>query len=192
MSEATQDLIGNVLDSKAQRDAIHIAVAPAIAHERLAPGTHVSFVREGDTTRAGLQRAGMPLVGIVDPFIKGAVKEGDRFFIFLYPNTVTGLRHVWTHPAWDGAAAKALQESEKWLRDFAKQNCDQYDQELSEDDCYRRLLEMAEEGDFCFSGQPDELYNSSGQMTIWHHVEVVRGAPFVHSHKEGASFRCSC
>jgi hypothetical protein len=51
---------------------------------------------------------------------------------------------------------------------------------------------MAEEGDFCFSGQPDELYEPAGQMKIWHHLEVVRGEPFGHAHKERASFRCSC
>lgn len=177
----TQDAIGKLLEPKQQRDAIHVAVAPAIAAVSLSPGQHVGIKNGKAIPNDGF-------IGIVDPFLKATVKEGERFFIFLYPNTVTGLRHQWMHPAFDGAVA----ESEKWLREFAEYNCTGYDDTVSPDKAYEHLLKMAEEGDFCFSGQPDELYDTAGQMKIWRHIEIVRGAPFAHDHKEKADFRCSC
>lgn len=79
-----------------RRDAIHIAVAPVTAVERLAPGQHVGFVRAGDTETVGESETP---IGIVDPFLTEDVLPGQRFWLFMYPNTVTSLRHVWTHPA---------------------------------------------------------------------------------------------
>jgi hypothetical protein len=181
VSEATQDLIGKLLTPQARRDAIHIAVAPVVAFDYLKPGQPVGLV-EGKATSANKK------VGVVDPFLTEVVKPGQRFFLFLFPNTITGLRHEWTHPDWDGEKVA----SEKWLREFAKDNCDFYDEKSTPEQCYAKLLEMAEEGDFCFSGQPDAIYESGPQQELWGHLEVVRGRPFDFGHKSGASFRCSC
>jgi hypothetical protein len=89
-------------DGDRRRDAIHIAVAPVTAAERLTPGQHVGLVREGDLELVGLCDRS---IGVVDPFLATAVEPGQRFWLFLYPNTITGLRHVWTHPAFTAAAA---------------------------------------------------------------------------------------
>lgn len=84
-----------------RRDAIHIAVAPVTAAERLTPGQHVGLIQEDDLERVGpCERP----IGIVDPFLPVAVESGQRFWLFLYPNTITGLRHVWTHPVFTRAA----------------------------------------------------------------------------------------
>jgi len=89
-------------DGDRRRDAIHIAVAPLTAVERLAPGQHVGLVRDDDSELVGpCERA----IGVVDPFLTAAVEPGQRFWLFLYPGTITGLRHVWTHPAFTKAAA---------------------------------------------------------------------------------------
>ena len=89
-------------DGDRRRDAIHIAVAPVTAAGRLAPGQHVGLVEEGNLELVG--PCDRP-IGAVDPFLAAEVEPGQRFWLFLYPNTITGLRHVWTHPAFTAAAA---------------------------------------------------------------------------------------
>ncbi len=86
--------IGKLIEGHAYRDAIHVAIAPVEAAERLSPGDHVAL---DDSGRAlwTVERG----VGIVDPFLLGDVREGERFYVFLYPGSVTGIRHAWTHPA---------------------------------------------------------------------------------------------
>lgn len=85
--------LGKLAGEHEGRDAIHVAVAPAVAAETLTPGQHIGLHDDG---RAG---PGVPPIGIVDPFLTSAVEEGQRFWLLLYPNTITSLRHVWTHPA---------------------------------------------------------------------------------------------
>jgi hypothetical protein len=96
MNSDTPNLGHLITNSDRRRDAIHIAVAPVTAAERLTPGQHVGFVQAGDTELVGPAEN---LIGIVDPFLREEVQPGQRFWLFLYPNTVTSLRHVWTHPA---------------------------------------------------------------------------------------------
>jgi len=89
----TQDHIGRLLPEKTETDAIHIAVAPLRAACDLTPGQHVGLTPEGT-----MGPSNHPL-GIVDPFLRENLYQGQLAYLFLYPNTVTGLRHVWTHPA---------------------------------------------------------------------------------------------
>ena len=89
-------------DGDRRRDAIHIAVAPVTAAGRLAPGQHVGLVEEGNLELVG--PCDRP-IGAVDPFLAAEVEPGQRFWLFLYPGTITSLRHVWTHPVFTAAAA---------------------------------------------------------------------------------------
>lgn len=63
-----------------KRDAIHVAIIPLVAPRVMRPGEHLAN-------------------GIVNPFLKEPVQPGEAFWLFLYPGTVTGIRHVWSHPA---------------------------------------------------------------------------------------------
>lgn len=83
--------LGTIIGPEEKRDAIHLGVVPVIAAEDLLPGQHVGFV-EGGVGRA------VKTVGIVDPFIEGAIHKGERFWLVVYPRKITSLRHVWTHP----------------------------------------------------------------------------------------------
>jgi len=92
--------IGRIIKEERHRDAIHIAVAPIEALCELKPGERIC-IHEG---KALIELEGKA-VGIVDPFLTGEVEPGQRFWLVLYPGTITGLRHVWTHPAFTMTAA---------------------------------------------------------------------------------------
>jgi hypothetical protein len=90
--------VGQLIADKdrARRDAIHVAVAPARAAHELNPGERVGFVTKGDTEMVGHGILGTH--GIVDPFLTKPVKAGEWFWLFLYPDTTTSLKHFWSHP----------------------------------------------------------------------------------------------
>lgn len=85
--------VGTLITSPQQRDAIHVAIAPVKAAMTLAPGEAIRL------TQDGLAEAGEPAIGIVDPFLTGAVKPGEQFWMFMLPGTTTALRHDWAHTA---------------------------------------------------------------------------------------------
>lgn len=167
------ETLGSIISENEHRDAIHLAVEPAIAAHTLRPGEDVGFVVGG----VGVCTAP---VGIVDPFLKAPVKAGERFWLVVYPRQITSLRHVWTHPAFpeNDAAVPALSAgdkdaSEAWLRNFADgAGCPGY----------HALMAKAEE--FCDgnSGWSDEYLHFGGSdahgdipSEFWTHFEVVTG-----------------
>jgi hypothetical protein len=101
-----------ITDEEGARDAIHVAVLPVCAETSLVPGQHVGFtgekvdgVREvgpvADGPRGLQNRRG---IGIVDPYLTVAIRKGARFYCFLYPGSVSGMRHHWAHPDIDDSA----------------------------------------------------------------------------------------
>jgi hypothetical protein len=100
--EQTPQLGQLIENGDRRRDAFHIAVAPVTAAQRLSPGEHVGLMEEGNLELVGPCERN---IGVVDPFLAHDVEPGQRFWLFLYPGTITGLRHVWSHPAFTAAAA---------------------------------------------------------------------------------------
>lgn len=146
--------VGHAPGDNARRDAIHVAMLPVVAGERLAPGEHVAINADGQAVRHGTM-----IIGYVDPELgrRGirAVEAGERFWLWLYQGTVTSLRHEWTHPTFptpEYAAALASMNdrafSERWLRDYAvRLNC-----EDEPEAAFLRLLESLRSGEFYSHG----------------------------------------
>jgi hypothetical protein len=76
----TVKLLGKLVEGDPGRDAIHIAVLPMLALAEMQPGQHTTH-------------------GVVDPFLTEPVQPGQRYWLFLWPGSITSLRHVWEHPA---------------------------------------------------------------------------------------------
>lgn len=87
--------IGQLCAVGARRDCIHFAVAPVVASIELRPGCRVGLDEVGHAEISETRHC----IGIVDPFLTENVQEGQTFWLFLYPNSITGLRHVWQHPS---------------------------------------------------------------------------------------------
>lgn len=110
--------IGELITMNEQRDAIHIAVLPCTATESMQPGQHVHFQIAGNTDLVSPCGHNHPqCIGIIDPFLHEAVPTRGTCWVFVTPNTITGLRHEWTHPLVDGEDRRAI--AEFWLREFA-------------------------------------------------------------------------
>lgn len=115
-------VLGTAPKENAERDAIHVAVIPGIAGEYLPPGRRVYEV-DGEYYKS------LSGPGIVDPFLMCGVSKGDRFWLCLLPGTVTGMKHHWTHPAFDNEKKQyKKEESEKWLQNFCEtHDCPSYE-----------------------------------------------------------------
>ena len=94
MTEQHTPNLGHTPAEDARRDAIHVAVAPVEADMLLLPGQRVGVHANGKFGTAAAEK-----IGIVDPFRAEPVRPGERFWLCLFPGTITGLRHVWSHRA---------------------------------------------------------------------------------------------
>lgn len=180
--------LGMIIDDTQKRDAIHLAVLPMQAVTKLFPGQDVGLVPGG----AG---PSVTPLGIVDPFLKAPVQAGERFWLILYPRTISSLRHVWSHPAVDdepaqkpidtGSLADRKAASEAWLRDFAS---------TADTPGYERLIAEAVNPKDGW-GDPEYLHfngsDAHGEIpaAFWDHVEVVTGQKI---EKRAKYFSCSC
>lgn len=181
--------IGQLLIEDRPRDAVHIAVIPVVAAAvELAPGAPVVLTTDGQATSGPMEKA----VGVVDPFLHRNVKRDERFWLFLKPGTIIGLRHHWWHPAFPDAASSSPEDvkatSAAWIEAFALR-------ELGID--YGRLMDAADQHVYSdgdeYTMDNTERYKNVAEATwdeFWRHYTVVTGRtpPKV----AWAPFTCSC
>lgn len=177
------ETLGTIIDEGAGRDAIHIAVEPCVAGETLSPGQHIGQMD-------GIAFSQAVHVGIVDPFLPDKVKEGEWFWLLVYPRKITSLRHVWSHPAFRDTSHVSVDKakSEAWLRTFCENS-----------DCpdYERVIAAALNNEEGYGDYNDGEYilfrGTDARGTIpdefWDHVEIVTGKKIM---GRATYFTCSC
>ena len=207
------ETLGTIIGPEEKRDAIHLAVEPIEAGEKLNPGQRIGIM-DGKAYDADI-RSAVVYLGIVDPFLPGPVYAGQRFWLILLPRTIESLRHVWTHPAFPDEGNRltdAVRKSSAWLQRFF----DKY--EIDEDDevspksqrspSYDRVLAGIKA---TLEGKPvnvdpsygfnwdDGLYfygstqNGEIPREFWDHIEIVLGIPVPEEMRQhGDYFACSC
>lgn len=177
------ETLGTIIGPDEKRDAIHLAVLPAMAGARLYPGQSISL-------RDGIAVPDEKGLGIVDPFIVGAVQPEQRFWMVLRPRIITSLRHVWSHPAFEdepgvsGGASQADKAAARAQLERIALECDSdVDQMIAGANDYLDHGEYLVEGGrwegICV---PDEF---------WEHFETYTGRK-VPSDDRGSFFSCSC
>jgi len=175
------DVCTPLTDTNAKRDAIHCAIIPISAPQTLYPGEHIdqNGIPGGDNN-----------IGIVNPFLKEPVEEGELCYLFVYPNTVTSLRHEWTHPAFDDVT---IQEHDPEDVRLAKEQIDYLAENLNWS--YDQLMAAAKKWIDIkyYTYENTETYKNEywgRQEEFWRNYEIVTGTKV--SDHSASFFTCSC
>ncbi len=173
------ETLGTIIGPEAGRDAIHLAVLPAVAGERLHRAEYIDIV-DGKAFTNALGH------GIVDPFLPNPVEEGEYFWMVLKPRIITSLRHVWTYPGFpDVSDGPNIAEVMKKLDAMAV--------DLDVDGGAQAMLEHGaaylDHSDYLTEGG---RYEGSDLPTeYWELFEQATGRK-VDENKRGSFFSCSC
>lgn len=177
--------IGEILEDNQNRDAIHIAIAPIQAAERLRPGQRVGIDDGKASPNADL------VVGIIDPFLTTPVNPGQWCYLFLFPGTITNMWHEWEHPELPAATPRVVPgdraASEAWLRAYVERTCPYYENSATALDLF---IDNVEDSNIHYSGcglhGRDECEDLDD---LFRHLSVYLGRTVV---PDGFSFTCSC
>lgn len=180
------DTLGTIITEHERRDAIHLAVEPVTAGEELKPGQRVGMIGEG------VAASSMNPVGIVDPFLAESVLAGERFWLILFPGSVTSLRHVWTHPAFDDPKPPRpavewdeSSDSAWWLTNLASRIG------VGRNELIERAREFVRHGDYWCEGSRFDGVRNVIDDKFWTHYEAVTGEKVAKEHRAGF-LDCSC
>lgn len=194
---ATQFSIGKLIpeDVTMVRDAIHIAVLPVTASCGLRPGQDIGLDGSGF---AAPDRVAEKMLGIVDPFLKNPVEMNQKFFMFLYPNTITSLAHQWSHPDLptkeQADFANLMQHgtttpaAKLWLEEYAREHEISYNKLMNGARDFLASSHHRPSGEHVHLGT-DISYEKTDEF--WKNYEVVTGRKMKEDEKQ-TIFTCSC
>lgn len=184
MSDQSKLGLGRIITTEQHRDAIHIAVAPVTAAHTMIAGRHFAFDEKGHAS----EHTGKKPIGIIDPFLNCKVEAGQKCWGYLYPGSITSLRHQWAHPAFANDGHVIGGESVEWMRAWAKANIENgYSYtDLDDEGKYQFAIAMADE----MNVGPNESSRDEINDEWWSHWENITGntAP----DKEDRYFSCGC
>jgi len=204
------ETLGSIHTHSEQRDAIHLAVEPVIAAHKLKIGEDIGIKDGKAVSHKYSKNRDVKLLGIVDPFLKNDVEEGQSFWLVIYPRQITSLRHVWSHPDIvdmkdvEVIKEKVLTEKEKaykWISDYASElsghhGYDDEDQyaDISAEELIETALTHVDNkskwgGDYLVYGGLLEGVYTSGEF--WDNLAIYleRDIP---EEKRNNFFSCSC
>lgn len=179
-------VLGTKPENPGIRDAVHVPVISVIAHANLRRSESIGIVEINGQIVSSFDNTH---VGIVDPFSPTVIiNRDDNFWLCLYPNTITSLRHVWEHPV-----LSKLSTSEKspdfidrvigsklWIANFASKLDMDYDELIF-------AAKSRIRGNYVYDNS--EKYKDFDFTEFWHHYQIVYGGDL---QDLGAPFTCSC
>lgn len=180
-------------DDAGGRDAVHVAVFSAKSRQKLFPGQDVSIMSKENTDTIVSNNGNF--IGIVDPFLKSAVPAGERFWVYLYPRTITSLSHKWGHPAFEQEEAHYVPPatkiySEQWMKNFIlTSDCPDYDTLME-------AVSQVADGNSGSSWDDEYLFfegsNAHGEIPpeFWEHAANILGREI--KGPKAKYFTCSC
>lgn len=163
--------VGQIIKDNPKKDAIHVAIFPATAEHQLYPGQHVGIRSDGITATPDSREK----VGIVDPFIRESVYPGQKFWLFLYPNTVTGMRHEWEHPAFSNDSRKIIEEIAR-------------DINVTYDEIIEKAHRYVNTGQRAFTNT-ESIWEVNWEL-FWKHFNILNDTH--HDPDEKEFFSCAC
>jgi hypothetical protein len=186
--------LGKLAAPAAQRDAVHVAIAPMTAGTMLRPGERVCII-DGKLFPGPLSDS--ESIGVVDPFMHHMVKEGQRTYLLLDPNTITGMRHHWQHPAFEevscaeeSPAPNGSDEAIAWLKDFAEDTINiPYDELIEHLDCVHKEATRTGDSDHYIRLSWDTPYDDMAEM--WTNYGILRNVS-IEKVRNITPFTCSC
>lgn len=181
------------------RDAVHVAVIAATAGQTLWAGEDVCYENGIGNTVANTE--GGKNIGIVDPYLERKVSPGQKFWLFLYPRTITTLKHHWEHPDFKEETAPvgkkvhteadvtaAREKAEEYLHQWAGNHGVEYTSMLS---TFKDSIDGNGELDDCINLGTGSTAYVDNPYEFWSNVELVLNVNIVDK-KKVSYFVCGC
>lgn len=180
----TEIRLGETPEGNARRDSVHMPVVPVVAAFDLDPGQHIGFID------ASMQAVGMKQdsIGVVDPFLPRSVRKGERFWMLLYPGSITSLRHHWTHPAFPEEDVTTKQANAK---EYLAGVAEDVDIELRG---LLDIMDLAADRGWHNCGSDERLQDHLNNLgdELWTMYEDYRGTKVIEPNGDTPHFSCAC